>query len=113
MGVPYLFVDSEQQYSTTACYKLLSSSPREYEHCQLVSLTWAKALRSPLAHEFIQFIIENTYSGSRTRVFSDRTDVPEPHRVIIRRDWGSDMNPSKQRDLPLPLKSLVFAGEHS
>jgi len=108
MGVSYLFVDNEQKHSTTKWYKLLSCSPLKYEHCQLVSLTCAQALNSPVTHEFIQFIVEDTRNERRTRVFSDRTDVPEPHRVIIRRDWGSDMNPSKQRDLHLPLKSLVF-----
>jgi hypothetical protein len=108
MGIPYLFVDNEQQYFTRDWYKLLSSSDREYEHCQVVSLTWVKAMHSEVSHEFIQFIVEDTRNGNRTRVFSDRTNHPEPDRVIVGRDWGSAFNPSGQTDLPLPLRSLIF-----
>jgi hypothetical protein len=106
--IPHLFVDSQESHSTHQWADLLASSPSDYEHCQVVSLTWGKALASDLSHEFIQFIVEDTRTGSRTRCFSERIDEDVPDRVIVGRDYTTAYNPSKQIDLPMPLKSLVF-----
>ncbi|KAF3040227.1 hypothetical protein E8E11_007542 [Didymella keratinophila] len=109
-SVPDLFVDQQVSHSTTRWAQILAASPSTYEHCRVVSLTWAKALASPLSHEFVQFIVEDERNGTRTRVFSDRIDKDEPDRVILGRDWSSANNPSDQKDMPMPLYSVTFDG---
>lgn len=107
-SVPHLFVDKPDRISTEAWASLLTSSPATYKDCELVSLTWAKALESDLSHEFIQFIVEDKRNGVRTRVFSDRQNNDMTDSVTVGWNWSGEKNPSGQKDMPLPLKSLVF-----
>lgn len=109
--IPHLFVDQLEERKTQEWLDLLSSSRSNYDHCQVVSLTHGKALASPLSHEFIQFIVEDTHNGVRTRVFTDRQKQSPPDRVIVGNNWASDKNLSDQKDLPMPLKSLTFQGK--
>jgi hypothetical protein len=108
VSIPYLFVDNEQRYSTHQWADLLGSSPPDYQHYEVISLTWGKALTSDLSHEFVQFIVEDTRTGSRTRCFSERLDRDDPDRIIVGRDYSTAYNPSGQINLPMPLKSLIF-----
>lgn len=107
-SVPHLFIDQPERLSTKKWASLLVASPETYAGCELVSLTWAKALESNLSHEFVQFIVEDKRHGVRTRVFSDRQKKGETDNVIVGWDWSGENNPSEQNDMPLPLKSLVF-----
>lgn len=109
--IPHLFTAQQEECSTIEWYIRLSSSSETYKNCRVVSMTMAKALRSPLSHEFVQFIIEDTSTGTRTRVFTDRTDSTPPDRVIVGRNWASPKNPSDQDDMPMPLLSLTFTNQ--
>lgn len=62
-SVPHLFVDQPESLSTEEWGGLLAASPETYTGCELVFLTWAKALESDLSHEFIQFIVEDKRNG--------------------------------------------------
>ncbi|KAG9965953.1 hypothetical protein KCU61_g1520, partial [Aureobasidium melanogenum] len=110
--IPHLFTTEQVEYSTEKWFEVLDSARETYESCKVVSITTAKALGSSVFHEFVQFIVEDTNTNSRTRVFSDRTDSrTPPDRVIVGRDWASPKNPSGQTDMPMPLMSLTFMPE--
>jgi len=107
--IPHLFTAQQEEWSTPEWYAVLMSATETYECCEVVSITTAKALRSSVFHEFVQFIVEDTNTGTRTRVFTDRTDSrTPPDRVIVGRDWASSKNPSNQDDMPMPLMSMTF-----
>ncbi|KAG9561378.1 hypothetical protein KCU71_g8376, partial [Aureobasidium melanogenum] len=110
-NIPHLFTAQQEQCSTIEWYHKLSSSSETYKNCRVISMTLAKALRSPLSHEFVQFIVEDSSTGTRTRVFTDRIDSSPPDRVIVGRDWASPKNPSDQDDMPMPLMSLSFTNQ--
>ena len=93
-------------FSTMDWCKRLSTSPSMYENYQVVSMTWVKALASPLSHEFIQFIIEDTTSRTRHRVVADRHENGD--WVIVGWNWASKKSPSVRHSLPLPLVSLTY-----
>ena len=93
--------------STTAFLSFLTSSPSLYTNHRLVSLTWTKALGSPLSHESIQFVVEDTQTGIRSRLVTDR-HVDGGDSVVVGFDWTSCCEPSQHHALPLPLLSLTF-----
>lgn len=70
------------------------------------TLTWVKALASPLSHEYLQIIISHAHNGQRYRLVTDRSDVGDT--VIIGWDWSSEEYASHHHVLPLPLLSLSF-----
>ena len=85
----------------------ISTSPVNYAHYRLVSLTWTKALGSPLSHEFIQFVLEDICTGRRSRCLTHR-HVDGGDTVLLGFDWTSGTEPSQHHALPLPLLSLTF-----
>ncbi|KAI8934281.1 hypothetical protein NX059_009022 [Plenodomus lindquistii] len=110
ISIPHLFVDAEREYTTVEWFESLRRESHLYRDCYVVSVTMAKAITSPLSHEFIQFIVEDSSTGVRTRIFSDRRDPKGklPDCIIIGRNWSSAYNPSGQVDLPMPLLSIDY-----
>lgn len=96
-----------EKLSTTDWLARISASPTTYAHHRLISLTWTKALGSPLSHEFIQFILEDTCTGRRSRHLTHR-HVDGGDSVLLGFDWTSGKEPSQHHALPLPLLSLMF-----
>lgn len=73
---------------------------------RVITLTWVKALASPLSHEFVQIVVEHVKTGQRYRLVTDRTDVGDT--VVVGWDWSSQEYASHHHVLPLPLLSLSF-----
>lgn len=99
--------NSYEVLSTTAWLAKITASPRLYDGHHLSSLTWTKALGSPLSHEFIQFVIEDTRTGHRSRHLTHR-HVDGGDSVLFGFDWTSGTEPTRHHALPLPLLSLTF-----
>jgi hypothetical protein len=99
---------------STAEFLKVSSSDR-YSHCRVLSMTWVKALASHMSHEFVQFVVEDSRTGHRQRLLSDRQEtsdwiiVPDPRMSTSSKIPWQQMTPYKRRHaLPLPLVSLTF-----
>jgi len=102
------FSEKYEQLSTLEWYERISADPSSFQDHQVIAITWVKALGSPLSHEFLQVIIEDTTHGDRYRIVTDRDECGD--RVI----FGHHLRPknslykSEQHELPLPLLSLCF-----
>lgn len=78
--------------STTSFYRFLldspstTSSPASYH---LTSVTWVKALASPLSHEYIQFILLDPSSGSRYRLITDRQEDGDWVHIVGGPGWDA------------------------
>ena len=92
--------------STTDWFHRLSANPSMYVTLQVVSMTWVKGLASPLSHEFVQFVVEDTTRRTRYRLVADRHENGD--WVIVGWDWASGKSPLDRHSLPLPLVSLTF-----
>lgn len=90
--------------STHDWLALLSTTPAPHRPPRLISLTWTKALASPLSHEFIQFLVEDPQTGHRSRHLTDR-HVDGGDAVHLNHEPST---PSSHHRLPLPLLSLTF-----
>lgn len=101
-----LFAGPYEKIPTTDWYNMLAASPSTYEHCRIVSITWVKALASPLSHEFVQFIVEDASTGLRSRIIADRQETGD--WVFVGWDWASNKDISDRHSLPLPLLSLTY-----
>ncbi|KAI1459594.1 hypothetical protein F4805DRAFT_68030 [Annulohypoxylon moriforme] len=124
--IPYLFGDKEQIIQTETWYSYLSRDPQAYEKCVVKSLTHVKNLRSPLVHEYLQAIIEDTGTNTRTRIIAERQNTQDQVTVghwdskslslLGARSSGSSSFSSNSSSnssgdggiLPLPLYSLKF-----
>lgn len=95
-----------EKVSTTDWVRKLLASPSRYKTCQVVSISWVKALESPLSHEYIQFVVEETSSGQRSRMIAERHESGD--WVFVGWDWASRKAPSDHHRLPLPLMSLTY-----
>jgi hypothetical protein len=93
--------------STHDWLALLSTTPATPTSQRLISLTWTKALASPLSHEFIQFIIEDPLTNHRSRHLTHR-HVDGGDTVLLNHSPSSPSSPSSHHRLPLPLLSLTF-----
>lgn len=106
MGIPNLFEDKEKTIQTQEWYSLLSQSPQEYQNCVVKTLTHVKNLRSKVVHEYLQAIIEDLDTGTRTRLIAERQVAQD--QIILGR-WASKKSSSgPSGDLPLPLFSVSF-----
>ena len=101
-----LFAGRYEKIPTTEWYSMLSASSPAYENCRVVSLTWVKALASPLSHEFVQFVVEDTQTGMRSRVIADRQETGD--WVFVGWNWASNKDISDRHSLPLPLLSVTY-----
>ena len=98
---------SDEQMSTKDWVHRLTESRSTCENLHITSITWVKALASPLSHEYIQFIVEDVVTGTRSRVLADRHEDG---------DWvflGWKERPYNRHDLPLPLMSLTYRDPHT
>jgi hypothetical protein len=100
------------------------ASEKRYAGWRVVSVTWVKALASHMSHEFIQFIAEDTATGTRARLIADRQETgdwvsitPNPMAPVEMsstfeglgsRPWAKSTPYKDRHTLPLPLVSLVF-----
>lgn len=104
--VPPDFLASYARVSTKDWLSTVLSSHKESSRFQIVSLTWVKALASPLSHEFIQAVIEDVETQDRARIAAGREDSGD--WVVCGWNWRSGHAPSHHHTLPLPLLSLRF-----
>jgi hypothetical protein len=114
MGIPNLFEYKEKTIQTQEWYSLLSQSPEKYQNCVVKTLTHVKSLRSKVVHEYLQAIIEDLDTGTRTRLIAER-QVAQDQVILgrwaskksfglLRSSSSSSSGPSS--DLPLPLFSV-------
>lgn len=96
-----------EKLSTVDWLARISASPAASAHHRLSSITWTKALGSPLSHEFTQFVIEDTRTSARSRHLTHR-HVDDGDSVLLGFDWTLGNEPSQHHTLPLPLLSLTF-----
>ena len=108
--LPDLF-RSYKRFSTKDWLMALQEKPERFKDCKINSITWIKALASPFSHEFIQFIVEDSISGQRTRLAAGREETGD--WVIVGWDWKSGKPPSHHYELPMPLLSVTFNTPHS
>lgn len=104
-GLPEM-LRSYEKFSTKAWLAVLSEQHDRFKHYQVCSITWIKALASPFSHEFLQFIVEDSVSGQRTRIAAGREE--DGDWVLVGWNWASGETPSDHYQLPLPLLTLVF-----
>ena len=91
----------------------MAASQDKYGSYRVVSVSWVKALASHMSHEFIQIVTEDTVTGRRLRLITDRQETGDwvittelGIEVASRSAWP-DLSPYKDRhNLPLPLVSL-------
>ena len=100
---------------------------RDRDRWRMVSITWVKALATHMSHEFVQFVVEDTRTGTRQRLLADRQETGDwvsltPHGPLEMSDMFANMGsgmrnvtetsqatPYRDRHtLPLPLVSVVF-----
>jgi hypothetical protein len=84
-------------FSATDWFKKLSAAPSTYKTYEVVSITWVKALASPLSHEFVQFVVEDTKTSTRNRVVADRHENGD--WAIVGWDWASKKSPSDRHSI--------------
>ena len=89
----------------------IQNGPSIGEQYNVRSVTWVKALASPLSHEYIQVIIEKKSTKERHRIAVDRSDAGDA--IIAGWDWSSGEYPSHHFILPLPLLTLSFEQSNS
>ncbi|KIW30121.1 uncharacterized protein PV07_05894 [Cladophialophora immunda] len=104
-GLPNLFKNF-RRFSTTGWLDTLLQDPAEFKNLKVNSITWIKALASPFSHEFIQFIVEDSVSGQRTRVAAGREETGD--WVLVGWNWALGDTPSDHYNLPLPLLTVTF-----
>lgn len=103
---PLDFFSAYERLSTVDWRARALSHSEQFSTYEVVSMTWVKALASPFSHEFIQFIVEDSKTGQRTRIAVGREETGD--WVICGWNWTSGDPPSPHYTLPLPLLSLVF-----
>jgi hypothetical protein len=100
------FFSAYERLSTADWLKKVLVQYEQFSTYKVVSMTWVKALASPFSHEFIQFIVEDSTTGQRTRIAVGREETGD--WVICGWNWASGRSPSHHYTLPLPLLSLSF-----
>ncbi|PYI11428.1 hypothetical protein BO78DRAFT_382704 [Aspergillus sclerotiicarbonarius CBS 121057] len=126
-----VFENDEKDFPTQTWYSNLAANANIYENCYVERITHVKNLRSEVLHEYIQVIVVDAASDTRTRLITERQ--VEGDRVIVGRSgWSfssslssssgffsfvgrlfslsssSISNSNDVNDLPLPLYSLTF-----
>ncbi|OAP62174.1 hypothetical protein AYL99_04377 [Fonsecaea erecta] len=104
-GLPVLF-KTFKRFSSKGWLEALLQDPAEFKDLKVNSITWIKALASPFSHEFIQFIVEDSGSGQRTRIAAGREETGD--WVLVGWNWASGATPSDHYNLPLPLLTITF-----
>ena len=104
-SIAHLFTDKQAVYKTEHWSEKLHENPELYEHCSLVNFTRVKNLDSDYKHEYVQFIVEDSDTKERARVYAERANDKWVDIVTVGRvEAGFDQWP----ELPLPLTSLIF-----
>ncbi|KAJ9664547.1 hypothetical protein H2198_000198 [Neophaeococcomyces mojaviensis] len=104
------FFDTFKQYNTRDFIARLKSDVDFFSRVQIKSITWVKALASPLSHEYLQFLVQDPSTGKLHRLVVDRSDAGD--LVTVGWDWKSGKYASHHHVLPLPLLTLFFEGKH-
>lgn len=97
---------SYQKLSTKEWLATVLEQPQTFKALKVTSITWIKALASPFSHEFIQFIVEDSVTGQRTRIAAGREENGD--WVLVGWNWASGATPSDHYNLPLPLLTVTF-----
>ena len=95
-----------KRVSTKEWLAFILENPDKFKNLQVNSITWIKALASPFSHEFLQYMVEDSVSGQRTRIAAGREENGD--WVLVGWNWGSGNVPSDHYKLPLPLLSVTF-----
>lgn len=101
-----LLLRNNRRFSTKDWLANILEQPEAFKHLKVTSITWIKALASPFSHEFLQFIVEDSITGKRTRVAAGREETGD--WVLVGWNWASGDTPSDHYNLPLPLLSVTF-----
>jgi hypothetical protein len=104
-SIAHLFTDEERIYKTQDWFDELSKQPELYQKCSIVNFTRVKNLDSDYKHEYVQFIVEDSTTGDRARVYAERANEEWVDVVSVGR---AELGFNKWPEMPLPLTSLVF-----
>lgn len=77
---------------------------------QVRTMTWVKALASPLSHEYLQVLVEHLDTGKRKRIIVERSDWGDT--LTVGWNWSSPGYASHHHVLPLPLLTASFTAGH-
>lgn len=110
-SIDYLFTDERSTKPTRDWAELLRASKDKYANCRVVSLTRVKDLNSTWKHEYVQFVVEETGSKERARVYAERGNEKDLDWVTFGPVETKATGSKHGDDLPLPLTSLIFGGE--
>ncbi|KAL2675534.1 hypothetical protein Neosp_011720 [[Neocosmospora] mangrovei] len=110
-SIDYLFTDSKSVKPTREWADLLRASKDKYTDCRVVSLTRVKDLNSNWKHEYLQFIVEETGSKDRARVYAERGNEVDLDWVTFGPAESKSTGSRHKDDMPLPLTSMVFGGQ--
>ncbi|KAH7273313.1 hypothetical protein B0J15DRAFT_566502 [Fusarium solani] len=110
-SIDYLFTDRRSVKPTREWAELLRASKDKYANCRVVSLTRVKDLNSVWKHEYVQFVVEETGSKDRARVYAERGNKTNLDWVTFGPIETKVTGSKHDEDLPLPLTSLIFGGE--
>lgn len=78
----------------------------ELSSCLVASITWIKALASPLSHEYLQIIVFDKQTMKRYRITAERSERGDI--MTVGWDWSSGQYASLHHVLPLPLLTLSY-----
>jgi len=127
--LPNIFENSKREINVLEWGKKTTQNPNVYKNCFVRHFTHVKDLDSPVFHEYLNVIVENTSNNSWTRLIVERQR--EQDQVIVGRwptlkgydaKWrpkdcfykpvialaSSSSSSSSSGDLPLPLTTRSF-----
>ncbi|RKL36648.1 hypothetical protein BFJ72_g8197 [Fusarium proliferatum] len=110
-SIDYLFTENKSIKPTREWADLLRNNKEKYANCRVVSFTRVKDLNSNWKHEYLQFIVEETSTKDRARVYAERGNPVDLDWVTFGPAETKATGSRDQDDMPLPLTSLVFGGE--
>lgn len=99
------FLGTYARITTSEFHAMVKHNP-ELKELKVKTVTWVKALASPLSHEYIQFVVGNEHSAKCHRLVVERSEWGD--LVTVGWDWSSGEYASHHHILPLPLLTLSF-----
>lgn len=104
------FLDAYSKMEVTDFLKILRDSPELSSELSIRSITWVKALASPLSHEYLQFLVHDRRDSRIRRLVVERSDMGDI--VTVGWDWSTGKYASHHHVLPLPLITLSLKEHH-
>lgn len=109
-SIPHLFTNKEERMRIQKWDDTLKADPGRYANCFVVNFTRVKNLDSKWKHEYTQFIVEDSETGDRARVYAERLNDKELQDCVT--VGRTELGFSEWSSLPLPLQTIIFDQAH-